>query len=79
VQLAPKDLVVQKVLRHTDPKITTGFYGHLLMDYQRDAISRARLLPQDVLSSRDNTHEPPRAADGAGSDLPLADTLLTLC
>ncbi len=36
--------VVQKVLRHTDPKVTSEIYGHLLMEYQRTAIGKARLL-----------------------------------
>ena len=67
--------VVQKMLRHTDPKITSGVYGHLLMSYQRDAIAKARLLSPEVLASWGA--EPHRAAPGAGSDLPLADSLLT--
>jgi integrase len=44
--------VVQKMLRHNDPKITAGVYGHLLMDYQRDAIAKARLLSPELLSAR---------------------------
>jgi integrase len=67
--------VVQRMLRHTDPKITSGVYGHLLMSYQRDAIGKARLLSPEVLSSWGV--EPHGAAPGAGSDLPFADYLLT--
>jgi len=67
--------VVQRMLRHTDPKITSGVYGHLLMNYQREAIARARLLPAELLSS--GAPEPQPAAPAARSDLPLADILLT--
>jgi len=64
--------VVQRMLRHTDPKITSGVYGHLLMNYQREAIARARLLPAELLSSG-----APEPQPAARSDLPLADILLT--
>ena len=67
--------VVQKVLRHTDPKVTSEIYGHLLMGYQRTAIGKARLLPANALSG--GRTEPQQAADGARSSLPLADSLLT--
>ena len=66
--------VVQKMLRHADPKITSGVYGHLLMNYQRESISRARLLPSEFLRS---VGTPQPTARGAESDLPLADSLLT--
>jgi integrase len=61
--------VVQKMLRHTDPKITSGVYGHLLMKYQRDAIGKARLLSPEVLSSQ--SAAPHGAAPGARTDLSL--------
>jgi integrase len=67
--------VVQKVLRHTDPKLTSEIYGHLLMEYQRTAIGKAQLLPPGALCAHKT--EPQQAADGARSDLPLADSLLT--
>jgi hypothetical protein len=57
--------VVQKMLRHNDPKMTAGVYGHLLMTYQRDAIAKARLLSPDLLSSWSGA-EPHEAAPGAG-------------
>ncbi len=63
------------MLPHTDPKITSGVYGHLLMKYQREAIARARLLPRELLPAK--SAEPHETAPGAGSDLPLADILLT--
>jgi integrase len=67
--------VVQRMLRHTDPKITSGVYGHLLMNYQREAISRARLLPPEVLSSGNRSPQQPAA--GAQRNPPLADNMLT--
>jgi integrase len=30
--------VVQKQLRHSDPRITLGIYGHVIGDQQRDAV-----------------------------------------
>ncbi len=69
--------VVQRMLRHTDPKITSGVYGHLLLSYQRDAIGRAHLLPAELLARPPKALLPPGAAPGAPRDLPLADTLLT--
>ncbi len=62
------------MLRHTDPKITSGVYGHLLMNYQRDAIAKARLLSPEVLSSWGA--EPQEAAPGARSDLSLGAYLV---
>jgi integrase len=66
--------VVQKMLRHTDPKITSGVYGHLLMKYQRDAIAKARLLPASMLSSKPTA--PYGAAPGARNDLSLGAYLV---
>lgn len=54
--------VVQRMLRHTDPKITSGVCGHLLMGYPREAISKACLLPKDLLENAfagpQQTHPP---------------------
>jgi integrase len=30
--------VVQKQLRHSDPRITLGIYGHVIGNQQRDAV-----------------------------------------
>ncbi len=67
--------VVQKMLRHTDPKITSGVYGHLLMSYQRDAIAKARLVPAEVLSSA--AVEPQLTAPDAPTALSLGATWVT--
>jgi len=72
--------VVQRMLRHTDPKITSGVYGHLLMNYQREAIARARLLPAGLLSSGglgSGATEAHQAAPSVTTSPPLADTVLT--
>ena len=39
---------VQRILRHTDPRITTEVYGHLVPGYLRDAINK---LPLDSAAS----------------------------
>ena len=57
------------------PEITSGLYGHLLMKYQREAISKARLLTPEGLAARGAM--PHAAAPDAWTDLPLADSLLT--
>ena len=36
-------VVVQKVLRHRDPKLTEATYGHLAMDYLRTEVNRLKL------------------------------------
>ena len=66
--------VVQKMLRHTDPKITAGVYGHLLMNYQREAIAKARLVPSEVLSGQ--PAKPHGAALAAPDDVSLVTYLL---
>jgi Phage integrase family len=36
-------VVVQKVLRHRDPKLTEAVYGHLATDYLRAEVNRLKL------------------------------------
>jgi len=36
---------VQKILRHSDPRMTTETYGHLVPDYLRDQIDRLTFAP----------------------------------
>ena len=67
--------IVQRMLRHTDPKITSGAYGHLLMSYQREAISRVRLLSREILSAGGT--ELQQTAPGAANRIPGADNMLT--
>ena len=39
--------VVQKQLRHSDPRITLGIYGHVIGNQQRDAVeNRAARIEQ---------------------------------
>jgi len=42
--------VVQKQLRHSDPRITLGIYGHVVGDQQRDVVENraARIAQYDV-------------------------------
>jgi hypothetical protein len=60
------------------PEDRSEVYGHLLLDYQRSAIARARLLPPDSIPGGNATAADPQlAAPGAVDRLPFADTLLT--
>ena len=45
---------VQRILRHSDPRITTETYGHLQPDYLRSEIDRLRFgtAPANDLRSR---------------------------
>ena len=41
--------VVQEQLRHADPRVTLGVYGHVLGDAQREAVERvAAVVVQSV-------------------------------
>lgn len=81
MRLWPKPLV-RKItfhhLRHTAGSLlllTSGIYGHLLMSYQREAISKARLLPKALLETA--RAESQGTAPGARTSTALADYLLT--
>ena len=56
---------VQRILRHTDPRITTEVYGHLVPGYLRDAINKlplaaaADLLPTKTHSEKEAPFGPP--------------------
>src|SRR5207237_962916 len=54
---------VQRILRHSDPRITTEVYGHLQPDYLRSEIDRLRFgtAPASALLSSDSQ---PNAANG---------------
>ncbi len=61
---------VQRILRHSDPRITTETYGHLQPDYLRAEIDRLRFgtAPSDDLSKHSQTE--------AGSSRNLLTTFL---
>jgi hypothetical protein len=51
LMMAGADLpAVQRIMRHTDPRITTKFYGHLAPGYLRGAIDRLALSHSTVSS-----------------------------
>ena len=60
---------VQRILRHTDPRITTEVYGHLVPGYLRDAINKlplagtAALLPVKRDSEEEAPLRPPVVRD----------------
>jgi integrase len=73
LMMAGADLpAVQRIMRHTDPRITTEFYGHLAPGYLRNAIDRLSFnpsppqrLPQAATAAMATTtaaHEPPENA-----------------
>jgi hypothetical protein len=39
---------VQRILRHSDPRITTEVYGHLAPGYLRDEVDRLRFFPAEA-------------------------------
>jgi hypothetical protein len=51
---------VQRILRHSDPRITTGTYGHLQPDYLRSEIDRLRFgtAPANNLADLPNAPKP---------------------
>ena len=53
---------VQKILRHSDPRITTEVYGHLLPGYLRSEIDRLAFEPK--ATTPDSTRSQPSAPDG---------------
>jgi len=67
-------VAVQRILRHTDPKITTQVYGHLAPEYLRAEVDRLR-LGGAVESDTGPAAEPSAAAINADFD-PLAASLL---
>ena len=49
---------VQRILRHTDPRITTEVYGHLVPGYLRDAINKLPLAgAADLLPAKTDSAE----------------------
>jgi hypothetical protein len=52
---------VQRILRHSDPRITTEVYGHLLPGYLRDEIDRLRF---GVVPGEPESSDSQRAAAG---------------
>jgi len=63
------DLVaVQRIMRHTDPRLTTEVYGHLSTSYLKKEIQRLSFGPPPAdeggsLSTAGGASEPPRPAD----------------
>jgi integrase len=58
--------VVQAQLRHSDPRITLGLYGHVIPQSQRDAVGRlAARLANKQRRTRSQLLTRPRIADSA--------------
>jgi hypothetical protein len=56
---------VQRILRHSDPRITTETYGHLQPDYLRSEIDRLRFgtAPANDLDVTESKSSQPSAAN----------------
>ena len=53
--------VMQRILRHSDPRITTEVYGHLVPDYLRSEIDRPG--PDRVLRRKKRANSPSNDSD----------------
>lgn len=67
---------VQRILRHSDPRITTEVYGHLAADYLRDEANRLRFFTEKPTPAVE-PHVQPVKLQRAANSPPFADTLLT--
>jgi hypothetical protein len=56
---------VQRILRHSDPRITTGTYGHLQPDYLRSEIDRLRFGTAPANNLADLPNAPNRSQPSA--------------
>jgi len=61
---------VQRILRHSDPRITTETYGHLVPDYLRSEIDRLHINTAPAEEPPNGSHSP------AGFSPPLLTTFL---
>jgi integrase len=50
---------VQRILRHSDPRVTMDYYGHLLPNYLRDEIDRLRFNDSPEMSQAEATASSP--------------------
>ena len=70
-QTGANPAAVQRILRHSDPRITTEVYGHLAPDYLKAEVDRLRFgaasLPSQLPQSAPPSTEP-AAAVAAGGD-----------
>ena len=76
--MAGADLAaVQRIMRHTDPRITMEFYAHLAPGYLRNAIDRLAINPAEPdaeaapVAATAATDSPPDASDSIEFAAPL--------
>ena len=62
---------VQRILRHSDPTITTEIYGHLSPGYLRAEADRLSFHPPEVAPGVERPHEEVTQAVNAISVLPI--------
>ena len=75
LMMAGADLpAVQRIMRHTDPRITTEFYGHLAPGYLRGAIDRLAFEPKAPEAAPQEV----RAAATVGADGAAVDAIASV-
>jgi len=67
---------VQRILRHSDPRITTETYGHLQPDYLRNEIDRLRFGTAPANDLADLPNAPNRSQPSAANSRKLLTTFL---
>ena len=67
---------VQRILRHSDPRITTETYGHLQPDYLRSEIDRLRFGTAPANDLTDITTAPNQSQPSAANSRKLLTTFL---
>jgi integrase len=67
---------VQRILRHSDPRITTETYGHLQPDYLRSEIDRLRFGGAPANDLADLPNNPNRSQPSAANSRKLLTTFL---
>jgi len=67
---------VQRILRHSDPRITTETYGHLQPDYLRSEIDRLRFGTAPANDLADLPNAPSRSQPSAANSRKFLTTFL---
>ena len=65
---------VQRIMRHSDPRITTEVYGHLSPEYLRGEIDRLRFMPEVKTQNRATVGLPEHKSTEAAETAPALTT-----
>ncbi len=76
LMMAGADLpAVQRIMRHTDPRITTEFYGHLAPGYLRGAIDRLAFESPPAPAEKASRAAAGDSGDSPDDPIPLPDPI----